>query len=298
MRSRGTILDPTLATYARAQERGGPEAPTAGCDLAFARELVARAHVEGVRIAAGSDFATPPDDPFPALYIELEELVTGGGLSPMDAILAATRGAAEAVGIEETHGLLAHGRPVSFVLLRESPLERISSLRSVAAVWKNAVRYDRPSYRSRFQAPAAVAPRPRALAGGGAATADALLEAWLGMWRRYDLDQVDDVFVDDDAVTYFASDREGLIEGIDAIRAYHADLGFVAGGFQPESELWLEQVTIADFGESAVIGATWYFGNRLNRQAAGRGPLTIAIASTSAGPRISHINFGNYAPES
>ena len=295
MKSRGTILDPTLATYVRAEQRDGAEASS--CDLDFARQLVARANAEGVRIAAGSDFSTPPEDPFPALFIELEELVKGGSLSSMDAIVAATSGAAHAVGIEETHGLLAHGRPVDFVLLRESPLEDISNLRTVAAVWKNAVRYERSSYRSRFLPAEPAATRPRTVAGGGFATPDALLEAWLGMWRSYDLDQVGEVFVDDDAATYFASDREGLIEGIDAIRAYHAGLGFAAGGFQPERELWLEQVTIADFGESAVIGAVWHFGSRLDRQAAGRGPLSMVLARTSAGLRISHVNFGNYAPE-
>jgi imidazolonepropionase-like amidohydrolase len=297
MKLRGTILDPTLATYARAQGRAGSEPAPAGCDVGFARELVSRARAEGVRIAAGSDFATPPEDAFPALFSELEELVSGAGLSPMDAIVAATRGAAEAIGIEETHGLLAHGRPVSFVLLRESPLEDISNLRSVAAVWKNAVRYDRSSYRSRFRAPELAAPRARTVAGGGPATPDALLEAWLGMWRRHDLDMIDDVFLDDDVVTYYASDREGLIQGIDAIREYHAGLGFASGGFRPEMELWLERVNIADFGESAVIGAVWYFGDRLDRRATGRGPLTMALARTVSGFKIAHVNFGKYAPE-
>ena len=301
MRARGTILDPTLATYARAERRAG-DAPTSGCDLGFARELVARAAEEGVRIAAGSDFATSPDDPFPALYLELEELVTGGALSPMDAIVAATSGAAEAIGAQDTHGTLAHGRPVSFVLLRESPLEDISNLRSVATVWKNAVQYQRTDYRSRFQPSDSVAARPaataaRGAASGGAATPNALLDAWLGMWRRYDLDRIEELFVADDALTYFASDREGLIEGIDAVRAYHADVGFVAGGFDPENELWLEQVTIADFGESAVVGAMWYFGSRVNRQAAGRGRMTMVLTSTSSGFKISHLNFGSYAPE-
>jgi imidazolonepropionase-like amidohydrolase/ketosteroid isomerase-like protein len=297
MRARGTILDPTLATYARAERLASTQAPTGGCDLSFARELVARARAEGVPIAAGSDFATPPDDPFPALYQELEELVAGGGLSSMDAIVAATSGSARAIGVEDTHGLLAHGRAVDFVLLRESPLEDIANLRSVAAVWKNAVRYDRTSYRSRFQPAEPTAPRPRLTPSGGAATPDALLEAWLGMWRRYDLDAVDELFVDDAAVSYFASDRQGLMEGVEAIRDYHAGLGFVADGFQPESELWLEQVTIADFGESAVIGAVWYFGSRLDRRAADRGPLTMVLTRTLSGLRISHVNFGNYAPE-
>jgi imidazolonepropionase-like amidohydrolase len=295
MRARGTMLDPTLATYARAARQAG-DAPTSGCDLAFARELVGRAAAEGVRIAAGSDFATPPEDPFPALYVELEELVTSGALSPMDAIVAATSGAAEAIGVQDTHGTLAHGRPVSFVLLRESPLESISNLRSVAAVWKNAVRYERTEYRSRFQPSEAVGARPAVVSGGGAATPNALLEAWLGMWRRYDLDGVDELFVADDALTYFASDREGLIEGIDAVRAYHAGLGFVSGGFAPDNELWLEQVTIADFGASVVVGAMWHFGNRVNRQAASRGPMTMVLAGTSAGFKISHLNFGSYAP--
>lgn len=296
MRARGTILDPTLATYVRAERLAVADGSTPTCDLAFARELVVGASTAGVVIAAGSDFATPPEDPFPALHEELGELVRAG-LSPMAAIVAATSGAARAIGVEGRHGLLAHGRPVSFVLLREDPLEDISNLRSVTAVWKNAVRYDRASYRSRFPQPDSVAQRPRTTASGGAATPDALLETWLDMWRRYDLDRVDQLFVSDDALTYFASDREGLLEGVDAVREYHAGLGFVAGGFQPGQELWLEQVTISDFGESAVIGAVWYFGHRVNRQAAGRGPLTMVLTRTPSGLRISHVNFGNYAPE-
>jgi len=293
MRARGTILDPTLATYARA---GGASAPTNGCDIGFARSLVARAHAEGVKVAAGSDFATPTDDPFPALHRELEELVDNAGLSPMSAIVAATTGAAEAIGAQDRHGLLANGRPVNFVLLRESPLEDISNLRTVTAVWKNAVRYDRSAYRSMFESAEPVVTRPRPAPTSGASTPAALLDAWLAMWRRYDLDQVDDLFLDQD-VTYFPSDQQGLIEGLDAIREYHAGLGFVAGGFQPENELWLEQVTIADFRDSAVVGALWYFGNRVNRRAAGRGPLTMALTRTPSGFRIAHVNFGNYAPE-
>jgi imidazolonepropionase-like amidohydrolase len=296
MRARGTILDPTLATYARAESRVDTDAPTQGCDLDFARQLVARARAEGVRIAAGSDFATPATDPFPALHTELEELVAHGGLSPMDAIVAATSGAAAAIGIEDTHGYLAPGRSVDFVFLRRSPLEDIANLRSVAAVWKNAVRYERTSYRSRFPE-AVAAPRPRLGTSGGTATPKALLDAWLGMWSRYDLDLVGELFVDDPGVTYFASDREGLVVGPEAVRAYHQTTGFVPGGFQPAGELWLEQVTISDFGESAVIGAVWYYGSRVNRPAAGRGPLTMVLTRTPRGYRITHLSFGNYAPE-
>ncbi|MDH3424946.1 MAG: nuclear transport factor 2 family protein, partial [Gemmatimonadota bacterium] len=290
MRAAGTILDATLATYTRS---AADRSRDAQCDPDFAGALVQRASAEGIPIAAGSDFTTPPDDPFPALYAELEALVTHGGLTPMQAIVAGTSAAAEAIGIEATAGTLAHGRPVNFVFLRDNPLEDITALRSVGTVWKNAVRYDRDGYRPRFRSDTDVVRQP----SPGADSPTELLDAWLTMWGRYDLDRVRDLFLNADALTYFPSDEEGLITGIDAVVAYHQELGFASGGFEPEGELWLEDVTVADLGESAVIGAVWYFGNRVNRAGAGRGPLTMVLTRTSSGLRISHLHFGNYAPE-
>jgi hypothetical protein len=289
MRAQGTILDATLATYTRPQAERSPDAQ---CDPAFAAGLVRRASAEGIPIAAGSDFSTPPDDRFPALYRELEALVENGGLTPMQAIVAATSGAARAIGIEDRAGTLAHGRPVDFVFLRENPLEDIGALRSVESVWKNAVRYQRASYRPRFDMAAETAREPVP----GADSPNELLDAWLGMWSRYDLDQVRQVFLADNALTYFPSEAEGLITGYTDVRAYHEGLGFAEGGFEPDNELWLEDVTIADLGESAVVGAIWHFGSRVNRAAAGRGPLTMVMTRTSTGFRISHVHFGNYGP--
>jgi len=211
----------------------------------------------------------------------------------MQAIVAATSAAAGAIGIEETGGTLTHGRPVDFVFLRENPLEDISALRSVDAVWKNAVRYDRDGYRPRFRSETDVVREP----GPGADSPSELLDSWLAMWRRYDLAPVRDLFLNSEALTYFPSDEEGLITGFEAVLAYHEGQGFTTGGFEPDGELWLEDVTIADLGESAVIGAVWYFGSRLNRPGAGRGPLTMVLTRTVAGLRISHVHFGNYAPE-
>jgi imidazolonepropionase-like amidohydrolase len=299
MRRRGTILDATLAIYARAdrlRETDPQAAPGARCDVDFVRALVAAASAAGVRIAAGSDFTNEPEDPFPALLNELEELVTHGALTPMQAILAATSVAAEAIGVEATHGMLAHGRPVNFVLLRDDPLADIANLRSVQAVWKNAVRHERSAFRPRHQTGETRSWTTTVAAAGttAAATPRALLDVWLAMWRRYDLDRVGELFVVDGATTYFPSDRQGLLTGFESIRDYHAELGFVSGGFQPESELWLEDVTIADFAESAVIGAVWRFGSRVSPATAGRGSLTIVLARAGDGYRISHVNFGNY----
>ena len=290
MKARGTILDATLATYTRTEADRSRDAQ---CDPTFAGTLVARANREGIPIAAGSDFTTPPDEPYPALYQELETLVSIGGLSPMQAIVAGTSAAARAIGIEDIAGTLAHGRSVDLVFLSENPLEDIGALRSVEIVWKNAVRYERASYRPRFQTEDdTVAERTP-----GAASPNDLLDDWLAMWSRYDLDRVGDLFLNADALTYFPSDDEGLITGFRAVRDYHEELGFASGGFDPQGELWLEDVTIADLGESAVIGAVWYFGARLDRASADRGPLTIVLRNTSNGFRISHVHFGNYGPE-
>jgi len=57
-------------------------------------------------------------------------------------------------------------------------------------------------------------------------------------------------------------------------------------------------VTIANLGESAVIGGIWRFGTRANRATAARGPLTMVLTRTPQGLRISHINLGNYRPAS
>ena len=296
MKNRGTILDATLAMYARSDRlrRENPDRPAGEpCDTDFARALVRRAHGEGIPIAAGTDFATPPDDPYPAISLELEELVTNGGLTPMAAIEAGTRVAADAIGIGETHGSLQHGRQVTFVLLAENPLDDIANLRTVRAVWKNAERFDRAAYRP----PVLETDAADTDATTGPATAQQALEYWLALWRRYDLDRLGEIFLDDSTLTYFSSDSEGIKEGYDAVVEHHRDLGFVSGGFQPENELWLEDTLIADFEESVVVTGVWYFGNRISRETAGRGPMTMVLVRTTAGYKISHIHLGNYAPE-
>jgi len=288
MKANGTILDATLAMYARATD--DPENDLSDrCDVDFARALVARANEEGVPITTGTDFTARRGDPFPALYEEMEELATNGGLTTMETIESATRVAAEAVGLETTHGVLEHGRPVSFVLLGESPLEDMANLRSVRAVWKNGERFDRSGYR-----PPVADEEDDAEPAAGPKSPQEALEGWLGLWRRYDIELLDDVYLEDATMTYFPSDEEGLIEGFDAVVEYHREQGFVAGGARPEQQLWLEDTVIAGFEESAVISAVWHYGNRVSREAVARGPLTMVAVRTNRGYRISHVNMANY----
>ena len=148
MADRGTILDATLAMHSRLEggpaEGAGPApaGPLAVCDRAFVRELVRRAHELGVPIAAGTDFSTPASEP-PALFLELRALVEHAGLTPLDAIEAATRVAAASMGLQERVGTLQSGTALTFVLLDADPTADIGNLLSVREVWKNAVRYRR-----------------------------------------------------------------------------------------------------------------------------------------------------------
>jgi len=295
MRRRGTILDATLAMYARADRLRAEQPEGTGsrplqCDTGFARALVRRAFEEDVPITAGTDFTAAEEDPFPALYTELEELVEEGGLTPMAAIEAATRVAAEATGVADRYGTLQHGRPVTFVLLAENPLEDISNLRTLRSVWKNAERFDRAAYRTPV-----VEVEDSESSTRGAASVQEALESWLALWRRADADRLPEVFLEDASLTYFASDSEGLLEGYDAVVAYHRGVGFVSGGFRPEHELWLEDTLVDDFGDSAVVTAIWHFGNRVALQSEGQGRMTMVLIRTSAGYKIAHLNLGAYA---
>jgi hypothetical protein len=58
--------------------------------------------------------------------------------------------------------------------------------------------------------------------------------------------------------------------------------------------LWLEDVVISDFDDTAVVTAVWHFGNRVVLADAGRGPFTMVVVRTRSGYRISHLNMANY----
>jgi len=83
------------------------------------REGVRKAHAMGLKIGVGTD-----GGPGDAAH-ELMELVDCG-LSPMDAIVAGTRGSADALGILERVGTLEPGKLADLVIVDGSPLDDIS----------------------------------------------------------------------------------------------------------------------------------------------------------------------------
>jgi ketosteroid isomerase-like protein len=130
---------------------------------------------------------------------------------------------------------------------------------------------------------------------GPSAEAERLVASWVALWTSYDLDRVDDLFLQDDRVTYFSSEKEGLIRGIEDVREHHRGFGFVPGGKKAERELWVERVESDDVGDTLVVTAIWYFGHRKKQSAENqRGPMTMVYIRAAGGHRIAHLNFGNY----
>jgi len=121
----------------------------------------------------------------------------------------------------------------------------------------------------------------------------ALVEAWTAFWNSYDLDAVDDLFLADSSLTYFSSEREGLLRGIAAVREHHAGFDFVPGGRTSDTRLWLEEVGIDLFADSAIVTGLWYF-TRTGEEGVQRGPVTALCVRTPAGWRIAHMNFSTY----
>ena len=116
---------------------------------------------------------------------------------------------------------------------------------------------------------------------------------WVAMWNSYDLSQIDKLFLTDEDLTYFSSEKEGAIRGIEAVREHHRGFGFVEGGKVQENELWVEDLDATDFGSAVVVTGIWYFRGSSSRVQ--RGPVTFVYVRKGEDYRLAHLNFANYA---
>jgi imidazolonepropionase-like amidohydrolase len=102
--------------------------------LDVARRNVKALHDAGVGLASGTDSGPPARFQGYFEHLELEELVRSG-LTPMQALVAATGDAARCLGLAEDLGVLRPGRYADFVVLSGNPLEDIRHTRTIESVW-------------------------------------------------------------------------------------------------------------------------------------------------------------------
>ena len=97
-----------------------------------------KAHAAGVKIAFGTDSAS--------LLLHGNNtgefrLLTEIGMTPMEAIVAATLNAADNLGIVDKVGSIETGKAADIIAVTSSPLEDITRLASVRFVMRNGVVY-------------------------------------------------------------------------------------------------------------------------------------------------------------
>lgn len=135
MQAHHTLFEPTLFIY-QAGERSKV--------FDHAAAITRRAHGAGVAIVAGTDSVGSGDEgPWsaPNIHDELALLVARAGLSPTDALRAATANAARAIRNEADVGVLAPGQLANVVILAQDPTRDIAATRSLRWVVKRGAIY-------------------------------------------------------------------------------------------------------------------------------------------------------------
>jgi imidazolonepropionase-like amidohydrolase len=133
MAQQGIVLVPTLSTFHDLAERFTDDfAPAlveqAKRQLAEAYRTLEVARTLGVTVAMGHDSGPPGDN-----AIELVRMVDGG-LSPLEGIVAATRGSARALGLDDV-GTVASGAAADLLIVDGDPLADVRVLNDPARIW-------------------------------------------------------------------------------------------------------------------------------------------------------------------
>jgi imidazolonepropionase-like amidohydrolase len=114
--------------------RASPAAQRYKVALEVAKRNLKTLSDSGVPIAMGTD--TGPTGRFQGYFelMELEQMVSAG-LTPRQALTAATRDAARCMKLDRDLGTLEPGKWADFVVLDADPLTNISNVKRIASVW-------------------------------------------------------------------------------------------------------------------------------------------------------------------
>lgn len=130
-------------------------------NVAWLREL----HVAGVRMLAGTDVGALLVLPGHSVHDELALLVEQVGMTPIQALQAATRNPATFFGMQDSLGTIAPGMLADLVLLDADPLRDIRNTTAIRAVVVNGRLLDRAALDRLAPSASAPGPRPPAAAG-------------------------------------------------------------------------------------------------------------------------------------
>jgi len=115
-----------------------------------AEETIHQLKAAGVPILAGTDAPNPGTAHGASIHRELELLVQAG-LTPLEALRAATSVPANVFGLSD-RGRIVLGLRADLVLLDGNPTEDITATRRIMSVWKRGMPVDRDAYRTVVEA--------------------------------------------------------------------------------------------------------------------------------------------------
>jgi len=152
------IADQWLTPYLHPTSRGNLEqifpgqspGPTSLARYEIAKRTVRALWEAGVPVLAGSDAPNPGTAYGASLHHELELLVDAG-LTPTEALAAATSRPAEIFGLSD-RGRIGPGLRADLVLIDGDPTHDIRESRRIAGVWKDGVEIDREAFASAVEA--------------------------------------------------------------------------------------------------------------------------------------------------
>jgi hypothetical protein len=130
MKDHDVALNPTLWIFAE----GHGKDDMANLRTPWMNTVTKRAQDMGVTIAAGVDSLFDDGDPLPLIHKELEVLVKGAGLTPLQALTSATKGAAHAIGVDDERGTIAAGKIADLLLVDADPSTDIRNTRRIRYV--------------------------------------------------------------------------------------------------------------------------------------------------------------------
>lgn len=111
------------------------------------RENVRKMHHAGVRIAVGTDAGGTVGYNFQGYNTPWEmKILVECGMSPMEALVAATRTGAEVIGVADRLGTVEPGKVADLLILSANPLENIENIRRIEKIIQDGDVHERAEF--------------------------------------------------------------------------------------------------------------------------------------------------------
>ncbi|MDA2934338.1 amidohydrolase family protein [Acidobacteria bacterium AH-259-D05] len=142
-----SVLETVASKEYQERMAKSPNLPRSRRNVETAMKNAAKVAAAGIPIAVGTDSSGAGR--FQGLWEHREmELLVEAGLTPMEAIQAATVNGAKFLGVDDRYGSLAPGKVADFIVLNADPLADITHSRQIDAVWMNGQRVNRAALAS------------------------------------------------------------------------------------------------------------------------------------------------------